>query len=78
MQADSLPAELQGKPSITMNRDKTPKLVTLLSQSIFRFLGMETEVLLKPFLMIPLRNPHGHRDLANSLRLVEFSSKGFL
>lgn len=48
------------------------KFVTLLSYSIFRFLGMETEVPLKPSPMTPLKNPRGHKDLANSLRLVGF------
>lgn len=33
---------------------------------------METEVPLIPFLMTPLKKPHGHKDLANSLRLVGF------
>lgn len=36
---------------------------------------METEVPSKPFLTTPLRNPHGHKDLANSLRLVDFQLK---
>ena len=37
---------------------------------------METEVPLKPFLRTLLRNPHGHKDLDNSLRLAGFLAKG--
>lgn len=36
---------------------------------------METEVPLEPFLMTPLKKPHGHKDLANLLRLVGFLTK---
>lgn len=56
-------------------RKNLSEFETLLSQSIFRCLGMETEVPSKRFLMTPLRNPHGQMDLASLLRLVDFSAK---